>query len=102
MVTLLSNSASSMAQFFAANSCWHPSRRLLHWPGPRRDMMFSQVRTTLTCLFLLLALPGCSSWFGAAFIEPEVRLVRVDVIKAKLLEQRFSLRFRIDNPNDSE
>ena len=42
--------------------------------------MFSQVRTTITCLFLLLALPGCSSWFGDAFIEPEVRLVKVDVI----------------------
>ena len=64
--------------------------------------MFSQVRTTITCLFLLLALPGCSSWFGDAFIEPDVRLVKVDVIKAKLLEQQFSLRFRIDNPNAAQ
>jgi LEA14-like dessication related protein len=51
------------------------------------------------CLGLLPALAGCSSWFGDALQDPEVRLVKIDVVKAKLLEQHFLLRFRIDNPN---
>lgn len=55
-----------------------------------------------TILALHLGLSGCASWFGNDFQNPEVRLVKVDVIKAKLLEQRFSLRFRVDNPNASE
>jgi LEA14-like dessication related protein len=55
-----------------------------------------------TILALHLGLSGCASWFGEDFQNPEVRLVKVDVIKAKLLEQRFSLRFRVDNPNASE
>ena len=55
-----------------------------------------------TILALHLGLSGCASWFGDDFQNPEVRLVKVDVIKAKLLEQRFSLRFRVDNPNASE
>lgn len=33
------------------------------------------------------------------FKDPEVQLIKVDVIKARLLEQEFRLYFRIDNPN---
>lgn len=55
-----------------------------------------------TILALHLGLSGCASWFDDDFQNPEVHLVKVDVIKAKLLEQRFSLRFRVDNPNASE
>lgn len=51
------------------------------------------------CLGLLTGLSGCSTWFTGGFQDPEVRLIKVDVVKAKLLEQRFVLRFRIDNPN---
>ena len=29
------------------------------------------------------------------------KLVRVELVKAKVLEQRFKLHFRVDNPNDS-
>lgn len=55
---------------------------------------------SLTFVFSLFAgLTGCSTWFTGGFEDPEVRLVKVDVVKAKLLEQRFLLRFRIDNPN---
>lgn len=68
--------------------------------------MFSQVRFHIIALTiisgLLSGLTGCTSWFSGDFQDPEVRLVKVDVIKAKLLEQQFSLRFRIDNPNDFE
>lgn len=51
---------------------------------------------------LLASLQGCASWFGSDFQDPHVHLLKVDVIKARLLEQRFSLRFRIDNPNATE
>jgi len=68
--------------------------------------MFSQARARLiglaTIIGLHLGLAGCAGWFGGDFQDPDVHLVKVDVIKARLLEQRFSLRFRIDNPNDSD
>lgn len=54
----------------------------------------------LLFLCLLLGLNGCSTWVGSDFRKPEVQLLKVDVIKAKLVEQRFMLHFRIDNPND--
>lgn len=65
--------------------------------------MFSRARNiriiSLLMFFgLLMGLAGCST-FSSGFSDPDVRLVKVDVIKAKLLEQRFVLRFRIDNPN---
>jgi LEA14-like dessication related protein len=62
--------------------------------------MFSKAQTIrILSLLLLLGLSGCSTWFSSGFKDPDVRLVKVDVIKAKLLEQQFVLRFRIDNPN---
>ena len=66
--------------------------------------MFPHARTikifTLLMFFgLCSGLGGCSSWTSGGFKDPDVRLVNVDVIKAKLLEQQFMLRFRIDNPN---
>ncbi|WP_313515402.1 LEA type 2 family protein [Pseudomonas sp.] len=66
--------------------------------------MFYQVHLArilaLLALFTLSASQvGCSSWFRDALKDPEVRLVKVEVVKARLLEQRFLLRFRIDNPN---
>jgi LEA14-like dessication related protein len=65
--------------------------------------MFYQAQTirilSLLMFFgLLLGLSGCSS--QGDLKSPEVRLVKVDVVKAKLLEQHFTLRFRIDNPNN--
>lgn len=46
-----------------------------------------------------LMLTGCSSWFGDPPEDPEVRLVDIEIVKARLLEQHFLLRFRVDNPN---
>lgn len=63
--------------------------------------MLLRPRTYLICL-LLGALSGCASWFGDDFQAPQVHLIKVDVVKAKLLEQRFNLRFRIDNPNAAD
>lgn len=36
---------------------------------------------------------------SGGFKDPDVQLMKVDVIKARLLEQEFRLYFRIDNPN---
>jgi LEA14-like dessication related protein len=51
---------------------------------------------------LFLGLGGCASWFSSDEPDPEVHLIRVEVVRAKLMEQRFVLHFRIDNPSDSE
>lgn len=50
-------------------------------------------------LALLAGLAGCSSGLTGSFRDPEVRLADVEIVKARLLEQEFLLRFRIDNPN---
>ena len=57
----------------------------------------------ITCRFLFFALviglSGCSKWGSGQFSSPNIELVNVEVVKAKLLEQEFILHFRIDNPN---
>jgi len=58
-----------------------------------------KILSLLMLLGLFSGLAGCSTWFSGGFQDPEVRLIKVDVIRAKLLEQEFVLRFRIDNPN---
>lgn len=60
----------------------------------------TRILSLLLTIGLLVSLGGCSSLLTADFRDPEVRLLKVDVVKAKLLEQKFVLRFRIDNPND--
>lgn len=53
----------------------------------------------LACIALLGYLSGCASGVGSKFEEPDVQLVDVELVHAKLLEQQFVLHFRIDNPN---
>ena len=60
----------------------------------------TRILSLLLTLGLFVSLGGCSSWLTDDFRDPEVRLLKVDVVKAKLLEQKFVLRFRVDNPND--
>ena len=60
----------------------------------------TRIFSLLLTLGLFVSLGGCSRWLTDDFRDPEVRLLKVDVVKAKLLEQKFVLRFRIDNPND--
>lgn len=55
----------------------------------------------LSVLMLLLSLTGCASWLDSDFRDPEVHLIKVETVKARLMQQRFILHFRIDNPNDS-
>lgn len=59
------------------------------------------VRGISTLLFFL-SLSGCVSWFAEEDHAPAVHLVKVEVVRAKLLEQKFILHFRVDNPNDSD
>ncbi|UVE18848.1 LEA type 2 family protein [Pseudomonas sp. LS44] len=66
--------------------------------------MFYQAKTIKIISLLMFfgltsGLAGCSTWLTGDFKDPDVRLINVDVVRAKLLEQRFVLRFRIDNPN---
>ncbi|MBB3240717.1 LEA14-like dessication related protein [Pseudomonas sp. Tn43] len=56
----------------------------------------------LFTLFLFLGLGGCASWFSDDLPDPQVHLVKVKVIRANLLEQKFLLHFRVDNPNDRD
>lgn len=66
--------------------------------------MLYPISTTrkLGLLFLLFAASlssGCATWMGGDFKAPDVQLVNVDVVRARLLEQELILSFRIDNPN---
>lgn len=50
-------------------------------------------RRALHCisLLLLLSLSGCVSWFSDDELEPQVHLLKVEVIRARLLDQKFML-----------
>jgi len=65
-------------------------------------MVFELRAIRTISLLMVLALSGCTSWFVDNDIDPQVHLVKIEVVKAKLLEQRFRLHFRVDNPNDSD
>ena len=65
-------------------------------------MITQRLARYLFTLFLLSGLSGCASWFGNDEPDPQVHLVQVEVVRAKLLEQKFILHFRVDNPNDSD
>lgn len=62
--------------------------------------MIAQARLLLLGA-LLAVLTGCAIWGDDDWRDPEVHLVKVETVKARLLEQEFVLHLRIDNPNDS-
>lgn len=59
-----------------------------------------KITTRTAMLGLLLCLQACSSLFVEDFKDPSIHLEKVEVVRAKLLEQKFNLYFRIENPND--
>ena len=65
-----------------------------------RQVLTGKVFRALISLCLWLIFSGCSSVLTDDLQDPVARLLKVDVVKAKLLEQKFVLRFRIDNPNN--
>ena len=58
-----------------------------------------RIITLIMAWGVLSNLSGCS-WMTGSFEDPDVKLLKVEVVKARLLEQEFVMRFRIDNPND--
>lgn len=53
---------------------------------------------------LVLALLGASLLWGCAALSthpPEVTLAGIDIVEAGLLEQRFAMKLRLQNPNDA-
>ncbi|MGE7993504.1 LEA type 2 family protein [Pseudomonas sp. NPDC089554] len=62
--------------------------------------MTALARLLLLGLTLSL-LAGCASWGGAEWQAPQVHLVRIETVKARLHQQEFVLHLRVDNPNDS-
>ncbi|WP_434601666.1 LEA type 2 family protein [Pseudomonas sp. Z1-14] len=56
----------------------------------------------ITCLLLFVGLGACASWRGEEAPEPQVHLVKVEVVRARLLEQKFMLHFRVDNPGEDD
>ncbi|MCJ8204464.1 LEA type 2 family protein [Pseudomonas sp. RGM2987] len=65
-------------------------------------MALSSLLLRIACLLLFAGFGGCASWQGEDAPEPQVHLVKVEVVRARLLEQKFMLHFRVDNPNDSD
>jgi LEA14-like dessication related protein len=61
--------------------------------------MTSTIRLSFL-LAVLSGLTGCSTWFSSRFEDPQIELRHVELVKARLVEQRFNLTFEIDNPND--
>ncbi|KWT00477.1 MULTISPECIES: LEA type 2 family protein [Pseudomonas syringae group] len=65
-------------------------------------MFFQAHITRITSLALVMfGLSGCSYLSFDRFEDPEVQLLKVQVVKARLTQQDFKLYFEVDNPNDS-
>ncbi|WP_028695368.1 LEA type 2 family protein [Pseudomonas cremoricolorata] len=62
--------------------------------------MSASIRLLLLSL-MLSVLGGCASWGSDDWREPQLRLVKVQKVKATMHQQRFILHVRVDNPNDS-
>lgn len=58
------------------------------------------IRAWLLLCLMLSSIAGCSTWVGSDFKDPEIQLTKVELVKKRVLEQEFLLRYRIYNPND--
>mgnify|MGYP003453407134 CR=1 FL=1 len=59
-----------------------------------------KIISRMLLLGLIVFLPACSSLFIGDFRDPRIHLVKVEVVRAKLLEQKLNLFFQVENPND--
>lgn len=64
--------------------------------------MVSRLRTYSCLMVLTVGLSGCAFWFADDTPPPQIHLVKVELLRAKLLEQKFKLHFRVDNRDDSD
>ncbi|WP_339529055.1 LEA type 2 family protein [Pseudomonas mucidolens] len=64
--------------------------------------MVIRLRAHSLLLAWTLTLSGCASWFADDTPPPQIHLVNVELVRAKLLEQKFKLHFRVDNRGDSD
>jgi LEA14-like dessication related protein len=72
-------------------------------PAPTKEcVMVSRLRSYSYLLMLAVGLSGCTSWFADDTPPPQIHLVKVELVRAKLLEQKFKLHFRVDNRGDSD
>ena len=55
----------------------------------------------LVALAASAGLGGCAS-LGTSLTPPELSIVRVELVKSDLFEQRIKARMRVQNPNDRE
>ncbi|MEX5568414.1 LEA type 2 family protein [Pseudomonas syringae] len=64
--------------------------------------MFFQAHITriISLALILFGLSGCSLLSFDRAQEPEVHLLKVQVVKARLTQQDFKLYFEVDNPNE--
>ncbi|HGY9624530.1 LEA type 2 family protein [Pseudomonas putida] len=62
--------------------------------------MIPSARLLLLTLSLALV-AGCAGWGGDSWRQPQIQLVKVETVKARLHQQEFVLHLRVDNPNDS-
>ncbi|KPY40526.1 Uncharacterized protein ALO48_00176 [Pseudomonas syringae pv. rhaphiolepidis] len=70
----------------------------------RSTSMFFQAHITriISLALIMFGLSGCSLLTFDSVQDPEVHLLKVQVVKARLTQQDFKLYFEVDNPNDSD
>ncbi|MCD5995840.1 LEA type 2 family protein [Pseudomonas sp. CDFA 602] len=61
----------------------------------------AHITRTLSLALIMFGLSGCSIFSFDSFQDPQVHLLKVQVVKARLTQQDFKLHFEVDNPNDS-
>ncbi|MBJ9975950.1 LEA type 2 family protein [Pseudomonas sp. S75] len=66
-----------------------------------RALTVSALGRNVLLAIVLSWLSGCASWGDTDRARPDVHLVRVETVKARLHQQLFVLHLRIDNPTDS-
>ncbi|MCJ2372947.1 LEA type 2 family protein [Pseudomonas sp. RGM 3321] len=62
----------------------------------------AHITRIISLALILFGLSGCSLLSFDRAQEPEVHLLKVQVVKARLTQQDFKLYFEVENPNDSD
>jgi LEA14-like dessication related protein len=68
-------------------------------PGFIYEVYMPHVLTGLLSMLLALSMAGCA-WMPQKAQPPRVSLVSVQLVSMELLEQRYGMKLRVQNPND--